>query len=477
MLFFRLGSAPIQLWDESRQAVNAAEMLANHRWLVTYFDGQPDLWNTKPPLLIWLQAGSIRLLGYSPLAVRLPSALAALGTVLLVAWFGWRQLGQWLTGWLAALVLLSTSGFVAQHVARTGDYDALLLLWTTLGGLMFFRYLREQRAYLAWLAAGAFTLAALTKGIAGVLDAPALLLWAALCGRLGWLLRRPAVYGSGLLLGLVVGGYYLARELAAPGYLAAVDANELGGRALHVLDNHRHPWDYYLSLVADVRFTPWLGLAVVGGLLELRQPQGAATRQFALLAALVVGWHLLVISAAQTKLPWYDAPVYPWLALLAARGLTQLFEATGRQLRLRPTWWGPVALGLLLVGAPYNALRLQLDREHNQRFVPPTMRFGHYLPLQARQQQGIQRYTVLEPTPYNASLLWYRLALEASTGLNVTCVNGTPPPLMTGQTVVVCVPALARQLRQRYATRTLFAADSCVTLRIVGPTPAVQSEP
>ena len=87
-LFFRLSSPPMQRWDEARLALNAVEMSHDHQWLVTKHDGQPDLWNTKPPLMIWLQVLSMQALGYSELAVRLPAALAALATVLMLFWYG-----------------------------------------------------------------------------------------------------------------------------------------------------------------------------------------------------------------------------------------------------------------------------------------------------------------------------------------------------------------------------------------------------
>ncbi len=48
-LFYNLGSVGAQMWDESRNGVNALEMFYNHNYLVTYFDGHPDMWSTKPP--------------------------------------------------------------------------------------------------------------------------------------------------------------------------------------------------------------------------------------------------------------------------------------------------------------------------------------------------------------------------------------------------------------------------------------------
>ena len=53
-IFGHLNTLPIRIWDESRLATNAYEMLKNGNFIVTYFDGKPDMWNTKPPLLIWL---------------------------------------------------------------------------------------------------------------------------------------------------------------------------------------------------------------------------------------------------------------------------------------------------------------------------------------------------------------------------------------------------------------------------------------
>jgi 4-amino-4-deoxy-L-arabinose transferase-like glycosyltransferase len=62
-VFMHLDTLPIRIWDEARQAVNALEMWENGNFLVTHFEGSPDMWSTKPPLLIWLQVALIGLLG------------------------------------------------------------------------------------------------------------------------------------------------------------------------------------------------------------------------------------------------------------------------------------------------------------------------------------------------------------------------------------------------------------------------------
>src|SRR5688572_17362545 len=70
---------PIRIWDEAIYANNALEMTETENLLVLHNNGEPSLYNTKPPLNIWLQALSIRVFGINEFAIRLPSYLALLG--------------------------------------------------------------------------------------------------------------------------------------------------------------------------------------------------------------------------------------------------------------------------------------------------------------------------------------------------------------------------------------------------------------
>ena len=62
-IFYRLDTLPIRQWDEARNAVSAIEMLQNKNYLIRYFGGQPDYFDVKPPLLIWLQVLTIKIFG------------------------------------------------------------------------------------------------------------------------------------------------------------------------------------------------------------------------------------------------------------------------------------------------------------------------------------------------------------------------------------------------------------------------------
>ncbi|NVO31602.1 ArnT family glycosyltransferase [Hymenobacter lapidiphilus] len=422
LLLFELGRNPIQLWDESRVAVNSAEMDQSGNWLVTRFEGKPDSWNTKPPLLIWLQVLSLRLLGYSEWAIRLPTALATLGTVALVYWFAARTLRQPLAGLVAALVLATSAGYLRLHVARTGDYDALLVFWQVLLLTSFYRCLeRRQVRQLYWVAL-AITAGVFTKSVAGLLGLPSLLLYALLRGRLGWLLRQPLLYGLALLAVASIAGFVLLREQAAPGYWQAVLFNDLAGRFLGAAPadpatyndfiNLQAPWDAYLTSMWKANFQPWIYL-LPPALLLIGLSRQAALRWVGLLLTLFAIIWLTIISFSTAKLEWYDAPIYPALALLVGLGLVLGLRMAIRYLPLGSGPAGLLATGaVLLLGAlPYKAtLEGLIAERHNAARLTPDARLGAYLHELYRDQPQYQQLMLLYEGGYNASLNWYRYA-------------------------------------------------------------------
>jgi 4-amino-4-deoxy-L-arabinose transferase-like glycosyltransferase len=75
---------PMEVWDESRIANNAIEMAMHGGWIVTTFGGVPDHWQLKPPLLVWVMAALLRTDMDPMVAIRLPTILSTIGSVLLV---------------------------------------------------------------------------------------------------------------------------------------------------------------------------------------------------------------------------------------------------------------------------------------------------------------------------------------------------------------------------------------------------------
>ena len=467
-LFWQLTSFPVQQWDESRTALDGLGILVHHDWLVVRYLGEPDLWNSKPPLWTWLLAGSIRLLGPTELGLRLPAALAALATVLVVYATATRWLRSRLAGLLAGLVLLTSPGYVTFHVARTADFDALLTLTTTVGVVSWLAYLRTGRARWAWATGGSFAAAVLTKGIAGAMFGPGLLLALALTGS-GRRLRRPAPWLAAGLVLVVAVGWYTVREVAAPGYLAAVWQYEVGGPAAQQLEGHYEPFSYYLDLLAGGKFALWLLPALVGAGLGWWLPRGSRGWWLGRVLAAVAGSFYLVLSLSQTKLSWYDAPAYPLLALLAAAGLTEAFRlaraATGR----RVSYAARLAGVLVLAALPYLNQVQYLRQLSKIRFENDQLVYGHHLRRQWQQLPDVRSYIIGTDNSFNDVPEFYRMAAEYGHGHRVRrLAPWQRDKAQPGETVAVCGQRAIQAWQQYFQTTVLVQSDSCLTLRL-GP--------
>lgn len=465
-LAFDLGRAPLQTWDEARQAVNAFEMLhAGGQWLVTTFAHHPDLWNTKPPLLIWLQALSMAVFGPTPLAVRLPTLLATVGTVGLLYAAG-RRLGRPGLGLLAGALLVTMPGYLGPHVGRSGDYDALLCLAVLAQLLATFAYAETGRARYLALAEAAVSAAVLTKGVAGLLGLPSLGVYLLLRGRLLPTLRRPAFWlaGVGALVAPVL--YYLLRERALPGYWAAVWANEVGGRYANTISAVPRPPLYHVRNLVHQAW-PWGLLLPLAGLLAAG-PATASRRLGGLLALFLGNW-LLVISLARTKLEWYTAPMLPPLALLLALALGAAYEwARGRWLGQRPALLaGALAVGLVALPYGLTIRRIVLDRRGDLAWGglnSYNSYLGGYRPARLPAQ-----LLVYYPITYYGGLQFYQ-EVQARRGLAVArcSTDSLPANLAPGSRILVCLPHLRARLRQRYRVRLLDQREVCTLYEVQG---------
>lgn len=96
--------------DEDIYLAVASNMLDSGDWVVPYWSGQPTF--TKPPLLYWVMAASMRVLGPSLFAGRLPIALVSLLTVAATFVLGRRLLESDERAALAALLAGTTIGFL-----------------------------------------------------------------------------------------------------------------------------------------------------------------------------------------------------------------------------------------------------------------------------------------------------------------------------------------------------------------------------
>jgi 4-amino-4-deoxy-L-arabinose transferase-like glycosyltransferase len=322
-LFLHLDSLPFRLWDESRLASNAYEMNRNGNLIVTYYDGQPEMWNTKPPLVIWMQLFFIKILGFNELAVRLPSAIAGLLTCVVLLYFSQQLFKTYLAGAFASLVLVTTNGYVDTHAVRTGDYDGPLALFTTIFVLAAFLYAEdEKKKWLAPLFTG-IALAALTKSIQPLLFVPGIVIYFLIRKKIKLLFTKTFIIGCLIAAGTAA-IYYIVREAMNEGYLLAVWNNELGGRYFNGLEENDAGPMYYVSRMSGYLFPFWiwfLPVAIIAGFLSKDQ----RVKQVTAFNFIVTSTYFILITVSKTKLYWYAVPLYPLLSLHIAVLLYQLY--------------------------------------------------------------------------------------------------------------------------------------------------------
>lgn len=473
-LYYELGRNPVQIWDESRVAINAAEMAHNGNWMVPTYAGQPDHWNTKPPLIIWLEALSFRAFGYSTWALRLPVALANLVTVVSLFRFAARTLRIPLAGFFGGLVLVTCVGFVRLHVARTGEYDALLVCCQTLMWINLFRYLEtSSKRYLIWLTV-AFAAATLTKGPAGLLGLLGLLAYVIGRGKLWWIVRQPSIYLAALGWLVVVGGYFALRENVDPGYWQAVQDNDLGGRFTGEMGNHDAYWSYYLENIQDLTFIPWVWAVAPALVLGTLHTSSVVRRGVLLLTTFVIGW-LLVVSLSRSQLPWYDAPIYPALALLVGIGLSILYHhLAAAYLPRLSTWqgWGlQAALLLYLFYVPYRTIMKQIVSErHSDYGVGPDAHLGRFVPNLYRAQPQLDSLTLLYQGGYNAVIDYYRFVYQQEQNKHLAAIPGKDVRnIKLGTVVVVCNPEYRARIDSTFQVVELHQDATCQAVLLLSP--------
>lgn len=315
-VFHHLDYLPLQLWDESRLAVNALEMSENGELFTTHFDGEPDTWNTKPPFLIWLQAFCIKIFGPNELAIRLPIALATLGTVLFLLWFCTKILNKYWLGYIASLILITSPGYIGLHASRTADYDNFLTFFTTATLLLFFSYLLNGKKIYWYLSLLFLVLGVWTKSIAGLLFTPAMAIWFLLYKNYQKPTAKELVYAICIVLIGIIGLYGII-ELYRPGYFSLITENELGGRYLEIKEGHKHSGNFYLINSIESRFVPYYVLLIAGILLAINTKE-LIIKKLGVFLFITIFSYFLIVSMGQTKLFWYDVPLFPLMAICSA---------------------------------------------------------------------------------------------------------------------------------------------------------------
>jgi 4-amino-4-deoxy-L-arabinose transferase-like glycosyltransferase len=332
ILFLKLGSFSLRLWDESIYATNSIEMMERGEWIVPYFNGEMDYWNTKPPMINWLQILSMKIFGINEFAIRFPSALAALATLIIVYWFIKKHFNIF-TGFVASMVLLTSVGFVTFHGARTGDTDVLLTFFITITNLLTLDLIisKEKIKSKLILISISIALAFLTKSVAAFLFLPAILIYFIIYEKqfLVRLLKNKILWFSIAGCLMIVFGFIMLRNHQQPGYLNLIFQSDLG-RVGSTIENHNEPFNFYLDNLVLHRYSYWIIFVMSSFILLFTKDENENRRKVLLFISILSLFYFTLISFSVTKLAWYDIPLFPILAV----NIALLFHLTLERIQL-----------------------------------------------------------------------------------------------------------------------------------------------
>ncbi len=316
--------------DEARFAQATAQMIESGDYVTIRFQDRER--NKKPAGIHWLQAASVTTLSSVEAreiwAYRIPSVIGAVIAAIFTFLAGARAYDA-RTGLIAGLLLASAPMVAAEAtIAKTDGVLLGLVAMAQYAFLHLFGAVREGRKP-GWPMALAFWGA---HGAAALVKGPIALMISFLTGaglassgwRLDWVRALRPVTGSILFI-LMVLPWGFAIGLATDGrFFAEALGGDMLGKVGDAQEGHVGPPGYHTLLLA-LLFWPAAAL-ILPGLIQIWRER-ADWRAAFLLAWLVPAW--IVFEIAATKLPHYVMPLYPALAIMAARA-----AASG----VRPGW-------------------------------------------------------------------------------------------------------------------------------------------
>lgn len=330
LLFLELPGSWLFDPDETRYAEIPREMLATGDYVTPRLNG--SLYFEKPPLLYWLNAGSMALFGQTPFAARLPTRLATLGTAILLILFlssSAPNAGLW-----AALIFLSAP--LSFALGRINLTDGILSFSMTWAFLALRAYLQRsekyQRTWPAELALGTgMGLAVLSKGLIGIVfPVLVLVLWAAIHGQWGQVTRLLFSWAPVVCLAISLPWFVLV-EKANPGFCRFFFIHEHFLRYA-TTEAARPGTLYYFALTFFLGFLPWslLFIKAVWPLMTLRRKiwRRYPDESFFFLWFLSI---LIFFSISESKLIPYILPAFPAACALVGKKL-------GREPELSIPW-------------------------------------------------------------------------------------------------------------------------------------------
>jgi 4-amino-4-deoxy-L-arabinose transferase-like glycosyltransferase len=363
----RLGDLPG--YDDGVYSVQAKNIANHGHWLVPQIRGSTSM--EHPPLFVWIQAVFLIAFGKSDPVAKLPSALAAIATILLIHWLTRRLLDDTLAASVAMFAMLATPYFIKYAGHAMTDVPAALLF---LCAVCAWSLSDKDPRFIP--AAGILTaMALMVRGLIGLALLPIFLI--------DLIARRKRPPTGYLIAGLVlaflpIALWYIHLLSLFRRYFVQIHEVWLGKEVFGELNP---PWRRYTGLpeylwMLSKSYWPWLPVTIAGIAVVIRERR----RRLVVLLGWI-GAVLVLCAAAKSRVLRYMLPAYPALSILAAIGIVRFIPR--RILERGINWAAPFALfaaiGIVLFFRPaFHAQETRALAEAESRALPPGTIIGFY---------------------------------------------------------------------------------------------------
>jgi 4-amino-4-deoxy-L-arabinose transferase-like glycosyltransferase len=351
--FLHMEIMPVGTWDESLFGLRAHYLFEEGRYLDDFsrYEGLHGHRNTKMPLVTFLQVAGYHLFGVNELGLRLPIALIFVATVLVFLFWSKKRLDTYLPGVIFGLILVSSRGWVAPHLLRTGDHDVPFTCFLFLSSLFFLDYLNRKRIIDLVLFTLFSTAALLTKNLLIGLMLPGLAVFLLWRRDLMNTLKDVKVY---LALGALLSSYGLVilwLESQYPGFFMRMWNFELMGRFSSTIEGHQGGCFFYLD-VLDKGMSPWslLSPLLLLGFTPLLEGN---KKDFVVLQVLLAVFFIIGLTKSSTKTLWYAAPLYVFISAGLAVIFSEILDRSWTVLDGR-SFWAVYTIPVLIFLWPYS---------------------------------------------------------------------------------------------------------------------------
>lgn len=352
MFYFllNLGSTTLIDWDEAIYAKVARNMVESGDWLSLHWESLNDFWFEKPPLYMWLTALVFKITNFNSFGARIISTLFGIAGVVLTYKFG-SKLYSKLTGIFAALILISTSHYL--YYARNGTLDVTVTFFIL--GTVYLMYWafssKNNSAKLAAIAGVLLGLGVMTKAIIGLIPIPIVGLYYLYLVFIQKQKLSFKVFVPFIITSLVVAlpWHIYSYMLHGQNFIDEYLFDHIIGRGLSGLGHEKPLW-WFLEVI-KVSFRIWVipfGL----GVLSLFFIDKKHRNEYILLglSTFIV---LIFFSVSKDKLQWYIMPIYPFMAVVAARFIDRFTYIVNASLkadvRFNPLYVRSLALFVMFI--------------------------------------------------------------------------------------------------------------------------------